>query len=112
MRQCNKCSNRKCDRIRMHRSKRRILSTAELQGSCPVARPPEVYKEKMLSTLLDSQPQQVHDILQAHGFILHERTGGRFRITLSEKGKQHARKRNNRRSHRGKRNVRVITKRV
>jgi hypothetical protein len=89
MRQCNYCSNRKCDRLRLHRAKKRTLSVEELQSDCSRWRPVPLYKEKIIMLCIDKNPQAVHDVLQAHNFRLQELADRPyFKIILTEKGKQ------------------------
>ena len=96
MRECNKCSNRKCDRMRLHRSGKRKLSVEEMQSSCPRWKPVSMYKEKVIMLCIDKNPQAVHDVLQAHGMRLQELADRPyFKITLTDKRK---RKRGNRRN--------------
>jgi hypothetical protein len=63
MKQCNKCSNRKCDRLRMHRAKKRTLSLENLQSDCPMHQPVPLITEKLVDLALGNNAQGVHDVL-------------------------------------------------
>ncbi len=72
MRQCNRCRNNKCDRIGLHRKKKRVLSVKEMQKWCPYWKPLIPFKEKFLILALENNPQTVHDVLYKFGFMVHE----------------------------------------
>ena len=93
MKQCNKCSNRKCDRLRMHRAKKRILTLKELQGKCLTHVPVPRVTEPLIDLAVGNNPQGVQDCLSQFKFPTDHLISG---------GKR-GRKRNRKRTHRGKR---------
>ncbi len=93
MKQCNKCSNRKCDRLRMHRAKKRQLTLKELQGNCTSHVPVPRVTEPLVDLALGNNAQGVQDCLSQFPFPTDHLISG---------GKR-GRKRNRKRSVRSKR---------
>lgn len=94
MRQCNKCSNRKCDRLRMHRAKKRVLSLEELQSNCSYHRPVARVTEPLVDLAVGNNAQGVQDCLSQFPFATDHLISG---------GKKRGRRKNRRHSNRGKR---------
>ena len=94
MKQCNKCSNRKCDRLRMHRSKKRVLSLKELQSDCPYHRRVPRVTEPLVDLAVGNNAQGVQDCLTQFPFPTDHLISG---------GKKRGRRNNRKHSGRGKR---------
>jgi hypothetical protein len=97
MKQCNKCSKRKCDRLRMHRAHKRILTLEELQGDCPQHVPVPRVTESLVDLAVGNNAQGVQDCLSQFPFATDHLISG---------GKKRGRKRNRKRAYRGKRQPR------
>jgi hypothetical protein len=63
MKQCNNCSNRKCDRLRLHRGGKRVLSLKQLQGDCPFHKRVPRVTEPLVDLAVGTNAQGVHDCL-------------------------------------------------
>jgi len=93
MNQCNKCSKRKCDRLRMHRSKKRTLTLKELQGKCNAHVPVPRVTEPLIDLAVGNNPQGVQDCLSQFPFPTDHLISG---------GKRRGKRRNRKRAYRGK----------
>ncbi len=105
--ECNKCSRRKCDRLRLHRAKKRVLSTDELQSHCPYHQPVPRVTEQLLILALGTNPQGVQDVLSQFDFRIIDLKSYPFQRAVSNKperkkgNRKHGHRPNRKRTHRG-----------
>jgi hypothetical protein len=101
MKQCNNCSNRKCDRLRMHRAKKRQLTLKELQNDCPMHQRVPLVTEKLIDLALGNNVQGVQDCLSQFPFATdHLIDGGKNRG--HRRNRKHSRRSKGRPSNAGK----------
>jgi hypothetical protein len=102
MKQCNYCSNRKCDRLRLHRAKKRVLSLKELQSSCPYWKRIPRPGESLLIIALGSNPQGVQDCLSQFNFRIIDLKSYPFQRAAHKDGGKRGNRSNHKRAFRGK----------
>lgn len=103
MRQCNSCRNRRCDRIKLHRSGKVELSVKQMQSDCPRHKPLIPWKKKLIVAALSTNPQGVHDVLARHKMQLQELADPPFFKIIHERKLHGGKGSTRKRSHRGKR---------
>jgi len=91
VKQCNNCSNRKCDRLRLHRAKKRVLSLEELQGKCLIHKPVPMITEPLVDLALGNNAQGVQDCLSQFPFPTDHLIDG------GKRGRRRSRKRTHKR---------------
>jgi len=83
MRQCNRCSRKGCDVLRMHKAGKRKLTTEQLQDECDRHIFLEKWKLPLLVLAIEAHPQGVHDVLGKFNFTLDEQERyPYFRLTI------------------------------
>ena len=113
MRQCNRCANRKCDRIRLHRSKRLKLTASQMRQTCSQWIPIWSKTEKLFFAALATNAQGVHDVLAANGFkVIELADPPYFKFHLEKENIRYDKKRNRKRAGRDKRNAGNATVRI
>lgn len=93
MKECNNCSKRKCDRLRLHRAKKRILTLEELQGACAFHQRVPLITEPLVDLAVGNNAQGVQDCLSQFPFATDHLISG---------GKKRGHRRNRKRTHRSK----------
>lgn len=87
MRECNACENRKCYEVEKFRNGKSVLTTENMQGSCPRVLLPGPWKIPLVLHALVDHAQGVHDVLQEHNMVFAEWRNEKpyFKIYLEEK---------------------------